>query len=123
MSVDEPMRYWTVAEARAALAEVAPLVAELRRVVTRAAHERAGNGQGNGRHASARHAAAAIIERLERDGIVVRDPDRGLIDFPARSPSGRDYYLCWLDGEPDIEWWHWIEAGFAGRTPLDEPPE
>ena len=46
----------------------------------------------------------------------------GLIDFPARRPSGRPYYLCWLDGEDDITWWHWIDAGFAGRTPLSDPP-
>jgi hypothetical protein len=120
MSLPESPREWTLAEAKEALETVAPLVAELRGLVARAAAE--GDGNGNGRHASARHAAAAIIERLEGDGIVVRDPARGLIDFPARSPSGREYYLCWLDGEADIEWWHWVDAGFAGRTPLIDPP-
>lgn len=120
MSDGEP-RQWTLAEARDALAEVAPLVTELRALVARAAHSSGGNG--NGQHASPAHAAAAVVEQLERMGIVVRDPARGLIDFPARAPSGRDYYLCWLDGEPDIDWWHWIDAGFGGRTPLSTPPE
>jgi hypothetical protein len=53
---------------------------------------------------------------------VVRDLERGLVDFPARSPSGRDYWLCWVVGEPEVAWWHWPEAGFAGRTPLGDPP-
>jgi len=46
-----------------------------------------------------------------------------LIDFPATSPSGRTYLLCWLDGEETIDWWHWPDDGFAGRTPIAEPPE
>jgi hypothetical protein len=54
--------------------------------------------------------------------VVLRDPDRGLVDFPARSPSGRRYWLCWVVGEPAVTWWHWPEDGFAGRTPLSEPP-
>ena len=62
------------------------------------------------------------MEELTSEGIVLRDLERGLIDFPARSPSGRDYLLCWLDGEDAIEWWHWPAAGFAGRTPLSDPP-
>lgn len=64
----------------------------------------------------------ALISDLENRGIIVRDPERGLIDFPATSPSGETYLLCWLDGEEAIEWWHWPDAGFAGRTPLSEPP-
>ena len=64
----------------------------------------------------------SVLAELDERGIVVRDPERGLIDFPARSPTGRDYLLCFLDGETAIEWWHWPDAGFAGRTPLSEPP-
>jgi hypothetical protein len=64
-----------------------------------------------------------LVGELQRDGIVLRDPERGLIDFPAQAPSGREYLLCWLDGEDAIEWWHWPDAGFAGRTPLTDPPE
>jgi hypothetical protein len=59
---------------------------------------------------------------LAAEGIVLRDPYRGLIDFPARTAEGREYHLCWLLGEPRIGWWHWPEAGFAGRTPIDEAP-
>ena len=70
-------------------------------------------------------AAAQLREALATltdEGIVLRDPYRGLIDFPARTAAGREYHLCWLLGEPNIAWWHWPEAGFAGRTPIEEAP-
>ena len=63
-----------------------------------------------------------VMAKLNELGIIVRDPERGLIDFPAETPDGRTYLLCWLDGEDAIEWWHWPDDGFAGRTPLDQPP-
>lgn len=51
-------------------------------------------------------------------GIQLKDYTRGLIDFPCRR-DGRIILLCWQLGEGDrIEWWHEIEAGFAGRQPL-----
>lgn len=52
----------------------------------------------------------------ERD-IVLRDLDRGLIDFPAIR-DGREVYLCWIDGEQDIGYWHDLDAGYAGRQEL-----
>jgi hypothetical protein len=107
---DHPPRWWTVEEANAALARVAEAV-ERARV---AAIAPAGNG-----HAGAFERA---ISALEADGIVLRDPERGLVDFPARAPNGRGYWLCWLIDEPAVEWWHWPEDGFPGRTPLTQPP-
>jgi hypothetical protein len=52
----------------------------------------------------------------ERD-IVLRDLERGLVDFPALR-DGHEVYLCWVEGEPDIEFWHDLDAGFAGRQSL-----
>jgi hypothetical protein len=120
------VRFWTLEEASAALAEVRGLVQRLRALTAAAAGAR-GNGapSGNGQTPSAGEAGAelrAVLAELTERGIVVRDPARGLIDFPAQSPTGREYLLCWLDGEDAIEWWHWPDAGFAGRTPLSEPP-
>ena len=50
-------------------------------------------------------------------GIMLRDPDRGLVDFPSLRED-REVYLCWLLGETTIEFWHDIDTGFAGRRPL-----
>ena len=57
------------------------------------------------------------FEQLERLDVVVRDLERGLVDFPAVM-GGREVYLCWLIDEPSVTHWHAIESGFAGRRPL-----
>ena len=68
------------------------------------------------------HAAAALewslgMEDLDRLEIVVRDLERGLIDFPSLR-DGEEVYLCWLVDEPAVKHWHSLESGFAGRRPL-----
>lgn len=62
------------------------------------------------------------LAELEEQGIVLRDPDRGLIDFTALH-NGREVLLCWQLGEDELGWWHLPEDGFAGRRPLPLPPE
>jgi hypothetical protein len=62
------------------------------------------------------------LAELEEEGIVLRDPERGLIDFTALH-NGREVLLCWQLGEEDLTWWHFPEDGFAGRRPLPLPPE
>jgi hypothetical protein len=58
------------------------------------------------------------VGELDAVDIVLRDVDRGLIDFPAMR-DGVEVYLCWLvDDEESIGFWHEPEAGFAGRRPL-----
>jgi hypothetical protein len=111
---DDPPRWWTLDEANAALDHVRALADRARRAMAAT--------QGNGHGAAARAELAEVIAGLEADGIVLRDIERGLVDFPARSPSGRSYWLCWLLDEDVVAWWHWPEDGFAGRTPLTEPP-
>jgi hypothetical protein len=54
-----------------------------------------------------------VIER----GIVLRDPETGLVDFPSER-DGDEIYLCWRLGEPTIAWYHTRTAGFTGRKPL-----
>jgi len=55
---------------------------------------------------------------LEAVDVVVRDVDRGLIDFPAIR-AHEEVYLCWLlDEEAEIAFWHEPDAGFPGRRPL-----
>jgi hypothetical protein len=57
------------------------------------------------------------IAELHAADIVVRDVVRGLVDFPAVH-DGEEVYLCWLVDELEIEHWHELDAGFAGRRPL-----
>jgi hypothetical protein len=70
-----------------------------------------------------RETARATVElqralaELQTADIVVRDVVRGLVDFPALR-DGEEVYLCWLVDEPEIEHWHELDAGFAGRRPL-----
>jgi hypothetical protein len=55
---------------------------------------------------------------LERLGVQLKDFERGLVDFPSLR-EGRVVLLCWQLGEGDeLEWWHDVDAGFSGRTPL-----
>lgn len=130
--VADQERLWTVAEANAALERVAALVEQARaavqgvraaRVATAERARRNGHGaQGHDPAASADAELRAVLAELDRGGIVLRDVERGLVDFPAESPSGRPYLLCWVVGEAEVAWWHWPEDGFAGRTPLTDPP-
>jgi hypothetical protein len=111
------VRAWTLDEANAALPRVRDLLARARAAASRA------DAATNGQRAPAVEELEAVLAEVNADGIVLRDIDRGLVDFPAETSDGRPYFLCWLDGEDEITWWHWIEAGFAGRTPLSSPPE
>jgi len=75
-----------------------------------------------GAYPGSEHAAAALemalgFDRLEELDVVVRDLERGLIDFPSLL-GGEEIYLCWLLGEPAVGHWHAPESGFGGRQPL-----
>jgi hypothetical protein len=59
-----------------------------------------------------------LLTAIEESGIVLRDIDRGLVDFPAVI-DGREVYLCWELGEDDVAYWHDLDSGYRGREPLD----
>jgi hypothetical protein len=61
----------------------------------------------------------ALIHQIKDMGVLLKDADKGLCDFPYLR-QGRVVYLCWQLGEERIEYWHDIETGYAGREPLDE---
>ncbi len=63
-------------------------------------------------------AAIACVEKLEELGVVVKDLDLGLLDFPAERGGG-EVLLCWHVGEESVEFWHGLEEGYAGRKPID----
>lgn len=146
------MADWTVEEARAFLPRLRQLLRLLRRSVAVSARARSNGHGGPAEHEAggeseevagadqapiepeepdapevAAHlrgvGPAEALAELEERGIVLRDLERGLVDFPSRHPSGREVLLCWQLGEPDLAWWHLPEDGFAGRRPLPVPPE
>ena len=57
------------------------------------------------------------VEAISRRGIVLRDSESGLLDFPGLV-EGEEVFLCWRLGEDRVAWWHGPETGFAGRKPL-----
>jgi len=56
-------------------------------------------------------------QMVETMGVIIKDLDVGLCDFP-HIRDGRIVYLCWKLGEDEVGWWHDIESGFAGRRPI-----
>lgn len=59
----------------------------------------------------------ALMQFYSRQ-IQLKDVDRGLLDFPAII-GGKEVFLCWEEGEEDVEFWHDLETGYAGREPLE----
>jgi hypothetical protein len=59
----------------------------------------------------------ALVHQIQDTGAQIKDINTGLLDFSALK-NGREVYLCWQHGEDDIQYWHEIEAGFAGRQPI-----
>jgi hypothetical protein len=57
------------------------------------------------------------LAEFQRRRIVIKDLERGLVDFPAII-GGREVFLCWEQDEEDIEFWHDLDAGFTGRERL-----
>lgn len=131
-------RYFTLDEANAALDELRPLAEEMvakRRELVDAQAGRASLGAQVGANGGdltpsdfaeadqelerAASALAESVERIQAAGVLIKDLDRGLLDFPALR-DGEEILLCWQVGEDRIEYWHGLEEGFAGRKPLDD---
>lgn len=78
-------------------------------------HERMLNLQRELAHQA--HSLRKLFDQLAEFGCVLKDPERGLIDFLSLR-DGHEIYLCWYLGEERINYWHYLDAGFAGRQPL-----
>jgi hypothetical protein len=125
------MKLFTVAEANALLPVVREILKRIQtarrklasyRSETKAAAaqaEQGGGGFGDGlRYADLLIDLTSQTGELEALGVQLKDFDRGLVDFPSLR-DGRVVLLCWQIGEGDeVEWWHDVEDGFAGRTPI-----
>ena len=125
------MKLFTIQEANALLPSVRTIVGKIQRAhrnvalyrdeVKKAAEaaEKGGGGMSGGiEYAEALTVLTGKITELEALGVQLKDFERGLVDFPSLR-DGRVVLLCWQMGEGDeLEWWHDVDAGFAGRTPL-----
>lgn len=78
-------------------------------------------GNGGGAEANEYREAVELlgreVERISAEGIILRDVESGLLDFPSER-EGRTVYLCWRLEEDRIAHWHEADTGFAGRRPL-----
>lgn len=63
---------------------------------------------------------SANLQAIQEQGVLVKDIDLGLCDFP-HVRNGRMVYLCWKLGEKEIRWWHEVTTGFKDRCPLEDP--
>lgn len=135
MSKRARKKYFTVEEANATL----PLLRSILRDVTALAHdlrerhqrlERLQGGTLDKAHAEELQTLLADFERdqermqeyedeLQKLGVELKDYFTGLIDFRTKI-DGREVYLCWRLGEPEIQHWHELDAGFAGRQKLKQ---
>ena len=73
--------------------------------------------QAHGEFEALKERLQGYVHELTALGVELKDYLTGLIDFPARF-DGRDVYLCWRLGEPEVAHWHEVDAGFAGRQKL-----
>ena len=122
-------RHFTREEANALLPGLKEMLLKLRsskdELTDTEAHEALAEATpGNGGGEEGRQVGVAFLEvrrllgAIEESGIVLRDIDRGLVDFPAVI-DGREVYLCWELGEDEVAYWHDLESGYRGREPLD----
>ena len=125
------MKLFTIQEANALLPSVRIILAKIQRAHRKlgrygedakkasAAAEQGGGGIENGvAYAALLIELTVQLSELESLGVQLKDFERGLVDFPSLR-DGRVVLLCWQMGEGDeLEWWHDVDAGFAGRTPL-----
>ncbi len=122
-------RYFTLEEANQVLPAITALMDELQERRAQVARSRRAlapllederSNVGNAQASSLANDFIVIerlIERIRAYGCELKDINAGLVDFLARR-DGRDVYLCWRYGEPDIKYFHELHTGFMGRQRL-----
>jgi hypothetical protein len=123
-------RYFSVEEANQLIPRIRGIVEQLRdsrkrllnhRPTAEAVAQQAGGNGGGGDStdyfAEYSQTYGRGLAQLEALGVLVKDIERGLIDFPHWR-QGREVYLCWQYGETRIDYWHETDSGYSGRQPL-----
>jgi hypothetical protein len=123
-------RYFTLEEANETLNFIRPLMDKVQRIRKKvlqhqpeawpAMEKAAGNGGNRALSSMVQDFEKfdTLIHEMQATGVLIKDINLGLLDFPALK-DGREVYLCWQYGEGEIAFWHEVEAGFAGRQPID----
>ena len=122
-------RLFTVEEANALIPRLREILDELA-LHRDALHEKApgmepileaaprnGGGRAGSEYGVEAYNLYLAVERFRELGVVLKDLDMGLLDFPHER-EGRIVYLCWHPPEENVAYWHDIDAGYAGRQPL-----
>lgn len=122
--------YFSLEEANLTLEIIRPLMGEIQKIrqnilatqpETWSAIERSAGNGGNpamSKLVQSFDRLDYLLHRIQETGAQVKDINTGLLDFPALRDE-HEVYLCWQVGENQIEYWHEIEAGFAGRQPIE----
>ena len=122
--------YFTLEEANKALKIIRPLMHEVQAIRQKilakqpeawpAIEKSAGNGGNRALSDMVQDFERfdALIHQIQDTGAQIKDINTGLLDFSALK-DGREVFLCWQYGEEDIAFWHEVEAGFAGRQPIE----
>ena len=122
-------RYFNIEEASLAISIIRPLIAQILEIrqyildkqpeVWRVVSKTAGNGGSKAASLIVQDFARLdeLVHQVQSTGAILKDINLGLVDFLSIS-NGREIFLCWQYGEPDLAFWHEIEAGFNGRQPI-----
>ena len=123
-------QYFTLEQANETLNTIRPLMDEVQAIRQKiissqpeawsAIEKSAGNG-GNrelSRMVQDFEKLDALVHRILATDVLIKDINTGLLDFPALR-NGREVYLCWQHGEGEIAFWHEVDAGYAGRQPIE----
>jgi hypothetical protein len=123
-------RYFSLQEANEALKIIRPLMDEVQAIRQKilknqpeawpAIEKSAGNGGNRALSNMVQDFEKfdILIHRIQDTDVLIKDVNLGLLDFPALK-DGREVYLCWQYREGDIAFWHEVEAGYAGRQPIE----
>jgi len=123
-------QYYTLQHANEALKIIRPLMDEVQAIRQKilakqpeawpAIEKSAGNGGNKALSAMVQdfEKLDALIHQIMDTGAQIKDINIGLLDFSALR-NGQEVYLCWQYGEGEIAFWHEVDAGFAGRQPIE----
>ena len=105
-----------IASVRQAKAVLARTKDDIRRASARA--EYGGGSTAGPLYISSLHQISSNLQAIQEMGVLVKDVDLGLCDFPHLR-DGRVVFLCWKFGESEIKWWHETTTGYKDRCPLE----